>query len=55
MNWYERACKQIEQEYEDGLMTPEEYRRAMRDLSDELQQEAEDAATSAYNSVIGGW
>ena len=55
MDWYERAMKQIEKDFEDGGLSKEEYREAMADIDAELQQEAEDAAISAYNNVAGGW
>ena len=55
MDWYERAMKQIEKELDDGMISEDEFREQMADLDAELQQEAEDAAISAYNDVAGGW
>lgn len=53
--WYERAEDEIDQQLSDGLIDQKEYQRQMRDLRAEMQGEAEEAAQSAYNDVMGGW
>ncbi len=44
MDWYDRAEKQIEEDYAAGDMTDKEYREAIRDLNDEHEQARWDAA-----------
>ena len=54
-NWYDRAVAELEQELEREEITYAEYQRCMRDLREELRDEAEEAARNAYNDVIGGF
>lgn len=51
--WYEKAIEQLEDELEKGLISNEDFRAQMRDLNAEMQQEAEDAAQSAYDETMG--
>jgi hypothetical protein len=52
-SWFDRAEKEIEDQYHAGELTLKEYNRAMNDLRRELQQEAYDAADQAYQDVMG--
>jgi hypothetical protein len=42
LTWIDRAYAEIEQEYERGDLTQEEYRRALRDLQSEIDESNED-------------
>ena len=53
MDWYERAVKEIEADYEAGNIDNDEYRACMRDLEAELAEEADRAAEAARASVLG--
>lgn len=48
--WYEKAMEQLEQGYDEGDMTADEFRVAMRELNQEYEQCAQDAARDAYDS-----
>lgn len=41
MDWIDRAYAEIEEEYELGNMTQAEYRNALRELRDEIDQSNE--------------
>lgn len=49
MDWYDRAMQQCEKEFEEGFMTAQEMREAMKDIHAELEEQAQDA----YDSVMG--
>jgi len=53
MDWYEKACERIEADYAAGDIDFGEYHNQMRDLTEELQQAAQDAAEDAYANYIG--
>jgi len=53
--WMDRAEKQLWEAYERGDMSNKEYDAEMRDLRDELQQSAEEAADEAYENVMNGY
>lgn len=48
-HWADNAAEQIEEDYENGMMSGKEYSEAMRDLRDELEDSRQEAAQSAYN------
>lgn len=49
MGWYEKAEAQIEQDFQNGIIDHEEYKKQMRDIVNELRNCAEEAAQSAYD------
>ena len=51
-NWFEKAERELEDEYEQGGMSLPEFREAMADLRRELQGQAEEAALDAYDEVM---
>lgn len=53
MGWYERAIKEIEDDLEAGNIDNDEYHARMRDVENELNQEAEEAAEGARSDVLG--
>lgn len=53
MDGYDRALTQLEEEYDAGNLTDEEYRREEREIGYALQAEAEEAAEEAYANVLG--
>lgn len=53
-SWYERAVKEIEKDYVDGLMSDSEYQIAMRDLDQEFREYAQQEAEQYYNSLMAG-
>ncbi len=48
--WYEKAEKEISDELENGDMSNDEYKEAMRDLNDEYEQCRQDAADEAFEN-----
>lgn len=54
-NWYDKEVGQLETDLEAGFISNEEYRRALRDLNDELRSAAEEAAEQSYQDAIGNW
>lgn len=38
MNWIDKAVRQIEQDYDDGLIDDDEYRKQMRELREEAME-----------------
>ena len=53
MDWYEREVKRIEADYEAGDIDNDEYHARMRDLNDQLNEEADRAAEGARSDVLG--
>lgn len=47
--WYDSAVVQIEQDYEDGLITGKEFQQAMRDLNSEYDDYAKEQAQQVYD------
>ena len=52
MSWVERAERQVEEDYESGAISSDEYNQQMRDIHDELEQEAQDNAEAAYRETF---
>ena len=50
MEWYDRAALEIEQDFEKGELSYEEYKQQMRDLRAEYEQARCDAAQEAYDN-----
>ncbi len=50
MDWFYKAEQQIEDDYEAGFISTEEYHEEMRSLRAEYEQAAQDAAAETYNS-----
>lgn len=48
-HWFDKAVEELETDLENGLMTQEEFRTAMRDLNAELRDARAEAAHDAYN------
>ena len=53
MSWYDREVERIEKDYDEGVLTNEEYDAEMRDLNESLRAEAEERAEAAYNDTMG--
>lgn len=51
--WFDRAETEIEQSYERGEISEGEHHSQMRDLHDELQGAAEEAAEQAREDYYG--
>lgn len=47
--WYERAAQQIDDEHQQGITDTKEYHRQMRDLNQEYEDEARQAAKDKYD------
>lgn len=45
--WYDKAVEELEKEYDEGGMSNEDFREAMRDLDAELRDAADQAAEQA--------
>jgi len=54
-NWYERACRELEEQHAAGEIDDGTFHNAMRDLNHELQDAANEAARDAYDDYTGGW
>ena len=52
--WYESAVDRLDQDYEAGNISGEEYQAEMRELNAELRDAAADEAQSAYDDYMGG-
>ena len=52
---YDRAAEQLEQDYADGLISQEEFRREMRLLNEDFRESAREAAEEAYRDMTGDW
>lgn len=50
MDWFDRAERRIEKEYENDEITHKEYVEQMRDLNDEYEQAKQVAAQHAYDN-----
>lgn len=53
--WYDKAECQLADELENGDLSPEEYRAAMKDLNEELKESGREAAERAYYDATEGW
>ena len=53
--WIEDAEKQIEEAFENGDLSRKEYDAEMRDLYDEIEDRAREAATEAYENALNGY
>lgn len=49
-SWYEKAEDEIDQELADGVITPKEHAKALRELRQEMQEEANQAAEAARDA-----
>jgi len=54
-HWFDKAEAELEDALRNGEITDEEFRKEMRNLQDELQGQAEEAAEQAYNDFMGNW
>jgi hypothetical protein len=54
-NWYDKAEKQLEDDYAAGILSAEEYNEQMRDLQREYRDAADDAAQNAYDREMENW
>jgi len=54
-DWYEREIEMLDKDYENGLISDDDYKKQIRDMNAALRAEAEEEAESAYNNVMGGW
>jgi hypothetical protein len=50
MNWYDKACEQLDNDYDNGLMDSKDYQAAMRDLNAEYEDCRQNAAREAYEN-----
>lgn len=55
MNWYDKACEQLDEALNNGEITQKEYREQMRDLREELRAGAEEAAEQARDNYYSSW
>lgn len=54
-DWFEREEELLVDAVNNGEISEAEYRKEIRYLRDSLRDEAEEAAESAYNDVMGGF
>lgn len=52
-DWYERAEHELTQQLNNGEITDHEFELEMRNLTAELRDSAEQAASDAYQDVMG--
>lgn len=50
MHWFDRAQKELDEDYEAGLLSSKEYNQACRELDQELDECAREVAQQAYDS-----
>ena len=55
MDWYDRACQELEEQYEAGEISLKEFNREIRELNAEFREYAADEAQRHYDDIIGGW
>jgi hypothetical protein len=55
MNQWDREEQQLENDYAAGLITREEYNRAMRELTRDYRWAAESSAQEAYEREMDRW
>jgi len=53
--WYDNAVEILEKSLDNEEITYEEFRAEMKDLNEELEQSAHDAAEEAYKDIMGQW
>jgi len=53
MDWFEREANILDEQLERGEISNNEYRESMRDLNNQLRDEATEAAMNAYDDVMG--
>lgn len=51
--WFDKAVEQLEAELSEGEISSDEYEAAMRDLRQEMREEANEKAVGAYNEAMG--
>lgn len=54
-NQFDRDEIQLDEELASGLISQEQFNRAMRQLRREYREAAEDAAEEAYRNEYSGW
>lgn len=52
MNWFDRAAKEIDDLYDQGQLSNEEYQEEMRGLRDEWRESAHEAAEQIYREQM---
>ena len=55
MNQFDREEDQIEQDYENGVITAKERNQYLRDLQREYRDAAHEAAQEAYEREVERW
>lgn len=54
MSWYDRAMEELEHNLYEGVITQDEFRRAVRELNQEHNDAANEAAEEARQDYFGG-
>jgi hypothetical protein len=52
---FDREVDILDGELTDGALSPEEHRRAIRELEQDYRAAAQEAAEDAYRDELGGW
>jgi hypothetical protein len=55
MDPFDRAAEQIERDYDQGVITSDEYQEVIRDLRADAREYAQECADKAYDDAMGGW
>ena len=53
MDWYDRACAELDKQFNDGELTESEHWREMKNLNADLKDRANEAAQEAYDDAMG--
>ena len=49
-NWYDKACEELDRDYDDGLLSQKDYQAAMRDLNAEYEEARQEASQQTYDN-----
>lgn len=55
MDQYDREMDEFDRQLDDGTLTPEEHRQAVKKLHQDYRAAAEEAAEQAYCDELSNW
>ena len=55
MDWFDREMERLEEELDKGEISEEDFYAQIRDLREELREEAQQAAEDTYRDRMGEW
>lgn len=53
MHWVDKALEEIEKQYDNSEISAKEYRELERDIYNELEAQAEEAAEQTRHDILG--